>query len=441
MLRRLKALLVDRRQINQREIPRLSFDAKWIALFFYLGLVTIFQEETYLGHPTSLHNDASSSALPPTTTNLSLKKSSNKDINIDPKSSSWERTVVEKRWKPIDCPSFLQQFMSSNQDPNKSRLYARYIESTQNPFWISLHNHSVDIPRWSVFDHGKYYETALTQIFQDILRQDDNETDPAIASTTVPRVVDVGGNVGWFTLLSASMNHHVDVFEPLPINQARICQSMALNGWTTATEDEILHLHRQQQQGSINIRPYAISDLESDAITMYHSTRNPGMATFEHTATRKHVAVSDIPIRTLDQMAQELGWLTKKPSRQDSTVPTMRTTIAILKIDIEGNEIGAVHGATHLLQSGLVQNIMLEVTGKANNDPVVAMLESIVEAGYDLYQWGLWIGPDKPAPAHLHTIPATEQAQYIVEKKLSKVGKQVNLWYKRKKKTSIPTSK
>ncbi|KAL7575624.1 hypothetical protein ACA910_011452 [Epithemia clementina (nom. ined.)] len=382
---------------------------------------------------------------------------SNNNKNNNNKGRDWDDgSAVEKRWKPIDCNAFLQKFMSNRgQDPNEGRLYARYIDSTStNPFWISLHNQSADVPRWIIFDLGCYYEKALTKIFADVLMHHNKSL-----LATLPRVIDVGGNVGWFTLLSASMNYHVDVFEPLPINQARICQSMTLNGWTTATEHEIKGYsskrefnNQQPRRGSINIRPYAIGAVESDSNTMMYLRNNPGSATMTDSGNtigrymKKQNFVQDVSTRTLDQMAEDLGWFASPPTLLSATNDDRKNVaadgaannnnkIAILKIDIEGNEVGAVQGAQRLLQSDLVQNLFMEVTSKADNRPVEQMLESIVLAGFDLIQWGRWSGPDTAAPAKMATMTPADQAKFIVTTYLSKNGNQVNLWYKNRRQT------
>jgi hypothetical protein len=54
-------------------------------------------------------------------------------------------------------------------------------------------------------------EKHLTDCFYEIL----------LNSTIQHHVVDVGGNIGWFTLLSRSVGASVDVFEPNPSNIKR----------------------------------------------------------------------------------------------------------------------------------------------------------------------------------------------------------------------------
>ena len=48
--------------------------------------------------------------------------------------------------------------------------------------------------------------------------------------------LDVGGNIGWFTLLAKAHGaSKVYTFEPNPVNVVRVCESLKLNGW----EDDV----------------------------------------------------------------------------------------------------------------------------------------------------------------------------------------------------------
>lgn len=66
-----------------------------------------------------------------------------------------------------------------------------------------------------------YYENKMTANFVKILKN----------RPISGRVIDVGMNVGWFTLLSRSLGHEVLSFEPDPSNIIRLCESLALNNW------------------------------------------------------------------------------------------------------------------------------------------------------------------------------------------------------------------
>jgi len=319
------------------------------------------------------------------------------------------------KWRPMDCHDFLKQTFEGKgpvEDPNHGQLFGRMTSpnETKHPFWINIHTKLFDPRRYEVWTEGYYYEKVLTGIFQDIL-----EDAPANG-----RVLDVGGNIGWFTFLSGSMKHHVDVFEPNAVNLIRLCQSKRLNEWETATEADITS--RAFKRSSINIRQYGVSSEETTRSMFFG---NPGMGTFVN--TREFVPsngrlgqkeVKDLPLITLDTMATELNWFQIRP------------IISILKIDIEGSEALAVQGARKLLKSGMVRNILMESTGRFNNTENQMMLEQIINSGYKLHRVGGGSGPNLEPPVEMPTSDASAQARFLIENYMPKVRKQVNLWWK-----------
>ena len=215
-------------------------------------------------------------------------------------------------------------------------------------------------------------------------------------------------------MLSAAHGHHVDVFEPNKVNVLRQCQSKWLNGWPTASEGEIVS--RQVKKSSLNIRAYGVSDQEKETGTMYVGA-NPGMGTFVNTrefvaAKRKITQLSDIPMITLDSMATELGWL-------KNTIH-----IAILKIDIEGFEPPTVKGALKILSSGMVENLLMEMTSRHNNTENQQMLSNIVDAGFVLERI---IKSRERAPETNAELP-----EKLMEICAKKVRQQCNFWWKHK---------
>jgi hypothetical protein len=137
-------------------------------------------------------------------------------------------------------------------------------------------------------------------------------------------------------------------------------------------EDEILA--RTTKRGSINIRPYGVG-ANTTTITFYVG-KNPGKATMVRSIlpTKKWMQVvgSKINIVTLDSMAHDLGWFEKKGP------------IVIMKVDVEGFEPSVFGGGKKLLciQSGPIENILMEVTGQDDNSENDNMLKLIIEAGY-----------------------------------------------------------
>jgi hypothetical protein len=120
----------------------------------------------------------------------------------------------------VNCSALLEEVMQEIRwDPNKGELFLRYTK-LHPQFWISIHNFAFDKVRYGTLQWGKYYEKALSQAFVSVLDAPEKSL-----------VIDVGGNIGWFSLLSAAMGHDVHVFEPNVVNVHRMCESICLNGW------------------------------------------------------------------------------------------------------------------------------------------------------------------------------------------------------------------
>ena len=100
--------------------------------------------------------------------------------------------------------------------------------ATDPPFWIALHNPSFDKMRWvSIKKSGEYYEKGVTSIYHEILSTYDLTTEQPIA----PLVIDIGMNIGWFSLYSRAHKHDVAAFEPNPVMFLRMCESLGYNKW------------------------------------------------------------------------------------------------------------------------------------------------------------------------------------------------------------------
>jgi len=119
------------------------------------------------------------------------------------------------------CPSIIAHRKDKDFfDPNKSLEESpKRLTITNPPFWISLHTERFDKMRWvSIMVKGNYYETGLTNLFKEILAKTES---PGL-------VIDVGMNIGWFTLWSRAHGHKVASFDPNPVMHVRVCES---NRW------------------------------------------------------------------------------------------------------------------------------------------------------------------------------------------------------------------
>ncbi len=166
-------------------------------------------------------------------------------------------------------------------------------------------------------------------------------------------VMDGGANVGFFSVLAASMigsTGTLVAFEPLPANAERIRANLSLNGFRQGT---VIGAGLGRMAGAVRF----IADMDvSNRIAC------PGDAA-ERTI--------EIEVVTLDRSLDEREW-------------------AFWKLDVEGAELDALLGAEHLLASRPPAVIQLELIEhllrrqKGNIGALVGLLES---AGYRGYRY------------------------------------------------------
>lgn len=133
-------------------------------------------------------------------------------------------------------------------------------------------------------------------------------------------VVDVGANIGWYTLMAASKGAHVWAFEPDPENFALLQRSIAKNGFR-----------------NIRAEPVAISD-HAGQVSLWCSDLSAGFHSLVRSAGNRPIEVEACTL--------------------DARFPT--ETIDLLKVDVEGGEPEVLFGATRLLREGRIRWIVME---------------------------------------------------------------------------------
>lgn len=169
-------------------------------------------------------------------------------------------------------------------------------------------------------------------------------------------VLDVGANFGYFSLLAGSLvgaAGKVIAFEPDPRNLARLRRNIALN-------------HMSQ----VEVMPVGVYD--ADGTLKFHLAREDedNLGTSSLLDAREGREQIDVRVITLDHFVRERGL----------------TNIALLKMDIEGAEWGAIRGAMETLRAGIVRHVLVEVhtgvLGAEKSRQVVAMLRGAGLIGY-----------------------------------------------------------
>jgi FkbM family methyltransferase len=252
--------------------------------------------------------------------------------------------------------------------------------------------------------YGFYYELFITQDFQDILK---DYKKPSL-------VIDVGMNIGWFSLWARRLGHYTISFEPNPINRIRLCESLQLNNWT---EDEI------------QVYPYGLGEKEETVEFIMSRKGNPGAGGLK----KEHDIGESVAVQiiTLDDFAESQGWFDKE-AKVDP--------IPILKVDVEGHDPQVLRGAGRLITSGLIRNVLMEYSCILSERPDMdGMVMQLSKASFRLFKVGQWDGaaiegakeailPQEEMPSS--PTMAERLYQYCIKRQLEGQSAQLNLWWK-----------
>lgn len=201
---------------------------------------------------------------------------------------------------------------------------------TNPPFWIALHNPTFDKMRWvSIKDKGEYYETGVTSIFHEILSGYD------VTKEETPLMIDIGMNIGWFSLYSRAHGHDVASFEPNPVMFLRMCESLEYNKWGEYGVND----------NSVSLWKYGLG-VNKGSFNLTLGNNPGGSSFFEDRLAKKFRKTIPVEVTTLDTVAISQGWLDRK--------------ISLMKVDVEGFEPYVFKGGKRLLNDGHVEHILME---------------------------------------------------------------------------------
>lgn len=283
---------------------------------------------------------------------------------------------TSKLIKAVDC-----KFHHAQSDPNEGMEDpSKFIEKIEPNFWIALHEQQFDYVRWEIMKTGVYYETQITEQFKKILYGKPKGI-----------VVDVGMNIGWFTLYSRAMGHNVVAFDPNPIMHSRVCNSLKLNKWWDDTSND------SSDKSGVTTFAYGLGDQTSTLNLTMHA-QNPGASSLINNWIRRNAqGTLEVPVSTLDAVAAQLGWIQVQVQGQEQEPQRERDdsrTIHLLKVDCEGYEPFIFRGGSALLNSGIVQNILMESTPRRRAEEVLEMFTTLYKAGYFVEHLSLFADKD-----------------------------------------------
>jgi FkbM family methyltransferase len=167
-------------------------------------------------------------------------------------------------------------------------------------------------------------------------------------------VVDVGANIGYFTLTAASRvgrSGRVISVEPNPRAAERLRENVALNGLHNVTAIEAAV---SSTPGTMALRLGA----DSEASSLFD-------------AVHASIGVVDVLVTTIDKILADQGL----------------TRIDVLKLDVEGAEVDALLGAAQLLSGSHPPRLLLEanpVTLRAAGRSVDDLRRCIESFGYTI---------------------------------------------------------
>jgi FkbM family methyltransferase len=205
-----------------------------------------------------------------------------------------------------------------------------------------------DIVSCTLYNYG-VFEPAVTDILAALIKPGDT-------------VFDVGANFGLYTLLAARQcgsEGKVYAFEPDPRNIARLRTNVQANDWTW-----------------INIVPKGL----------YHHAGTQEF--FLANKNGKNLGTSSLIGNATGQKGLEIELTTV----DEFTAAQGIKRINVLKMDIEGAELGALRGATTSLQKQIIDRILLEfhpsILGAEKSVEIFDLLSSCGYRGWYLRESG-----------------------------------------------------
>jgi len=266
------------------------------------------------------------------------------------------------------------------------------------------------------------YEGGTTRLVESILpiksisnngienTNDHNvDVDGKEESCNIDLVLDLGSNLGYYSLLAASRGYDVISFEASPDTAWLQRSSAALNGWLVDSsyyhsmqDDENrgrqnINQNNNKREGSLLLFPVGVSDISSTGRMSRHSS-SPGMTSFATSNTTKdqfHLQPGingsaldvDIELVRADDVLSELGLGMNNNTNTNNINNKSKIRYRLLKIDVEGYEMKALQGL-HLNNypfESIVMEYFPAMLTSAGLDQPMELLEYISSFGYDFY--------------------------------------------------------
>ena len=212
--------------------------------------------------------------------------------------------------------AFIPWYLRQARHPLKAKIVGRYWGwLSREPLWIDYDEGlrlKVDLNDYlqqKVFYDG-YYERVVVDWLKATLRPDDV-------------LWDVGANIGVMTLVAARRCRHVVAFEPEPVARRRLEENIAMNAI-----------------GNVTVVPVALGVSDGSARMLRGPATNLGMSRM---AAEGEAADVEVRVRSAEALLSE-----------GLPAPTL------MKVDVEGAELGVFQGAQKLLSAGRMRAAVFE---------------------------------------------------------------------------------
>jgi FkbM family methyltransferase len=151
-------------------------------------------------------------------------------------------------------------------------------------------------------------------------------------------VLDIGANLGWFTLLSLSLGAHTISFEPLKYNVELLSNSITANNWCDRAKVYKVALGDHDSSEDLCLKPAYAS--------VAGNLHNGQLNKMPHSAAERAQCLETVPVRKLDSFLLHDG---------------LAQQLDIMKVDVEGYEALAIQGGMSFFRNVVPCVVLLEL--------------------------------------------------------------------------------
>ena len=167
------------------------------------------------------------------------------------------------------------------------------------------------------------------------------------------KLLDVGANIGMYSLFAASLGLKVIAIEPEALNNAMLNLNIRVNKYNSLIKAFCISLHSENKVNFLNISSSA-SNWGSAQNNFNNNIDWTGKKTFKPVYTQGSIGLS------IDYFLRDLS-----------------ENINHLKVDVDGNEFLIMQGAKELLNSSHIKSILIElVDGRHDYEDTIKYIES-----------------------------------------------------------------